>query len=67
MHAPFLWEAQELMRRCSAVALIAFHAAIAIILNGSLNMLRQTDSDRGWDLVAYLPYHAWPPAGYFRP
>lgn len=54
------------MRRCSTIALIAFHAAIAMIPDEALNMLRQTDSNRGWDLVAYLPYHTWPPAGHFR-
>lgn len=53
-------------RRCSTIALIAFHADIDVIPDGALNMLRQIDSNRGWDLVAYLSYHAWPPTGHVR-
>lgn len=49
-------EAQGLRRKCSTISLVAFHAAITIIPNGALNMIRQTDCNRGWDLVAYLPY-----------
>lgn len=66
IHSAALGKAQELRRRRSNIALIAFHAATAMIPDGALNKFRQPGSNREWDLVFYLPGHAWPPAGHYR-
>lgn len=66
VHAPVFGEAQRIIKRCSTTALVAFHTAIAMIPDGPLGMLRQPDSNRGWDLVVYLPYQVWAPVGHFR-